>query len=1433
MESLQGHKLIGHCRSVHTCTSRYSLSRIAEVPPEDISLLGHCDDGDELPPLRDGDIVHFVRPPDDTSRAAVRPAPWLLALAALRVPRASLWLALSWTIYAPGSVDMMRGYGFMPAQSEHPPTLSVSSGSMPPLHLALPTFPVTARDLPNASLLHLKPYLAARGAPPVWRTCAQGWELDMQPMLECQARLNSIWGFRAMQSHLPHYFPAAYHAAWCQHSPWSGGVPDSLLIATDGSGASGGTWAFLAWCCFKGRWHRIGWDAGSLSAVPWGLPHLAGGPTQHSYAGELVALQAAAIWCTSALDFWRTYTGAAPRHVTIAVDNAAALQVAAGHANTTAQPARVARVLWQTVQARTNTEFRHIHSHVGVMVNTLDDALAAHAQIRPTGPPYCQYSAQALGSMLADVGEHLWLVPRASMTGAGPVYRVLRADDTDRHETTAIFAADTTFATSQLRTAAGSGPPTSIPVVVLTANVQSMKDAASSIFNPSGHAARRQYLLKQVQQIPCDILCIQEARSKAGRWNTGGWLSWRSGHLQGQYGCEVWIRPEVVSPPLSLSSWRIVESNPRMMLVTCVDPRFPVSVCSAHAPHAERPDKEACSFCEGLHHALLKAPSGRGLILGIDANADFHSSDPEEVLLGAILASGEPARNDLSLFELSLRHSLFAPATHEPLQRGPGWSWEHTSGRRRRLDHVLLQTGPWEAHSASQALDFDIVNCQRDHVPLRVYTTLYRPSTPSRSPPQPRKHPSSVLLHGRALWQHARANLAAQHSAADRVADFVDLHAAWQRQLPSPARAPIRQPYLCATTVAALEHLRDWRTQVRLTARVCRAWSLWRAFVAWAGRSPLPHHKAACRDAARLHALMSRQEMLLGRRVHNLAHRDKRSHFIALTRAAVDQWHHKGCASEAIVQLRWASRKAAERRAAHAAGGYDIDAQLEEQFRAQEDGRHASPAQVSQAIRRWASTPAPMCVGAIPSRLDMEHACRKQQAGKAPGPDHILNEVWRHFPVAAGEWLWDVCTRIALAGHEPAHFKAALVCALYKKGPAALPQNYRSIALLNGVAKLWHGHLRRTIGGRVLQGYDSLQLGGRKGVPVGFAVAVYRAAVDLSIQLGRSVAILFIDIQAAYYEASRSLVFSGDSLDSPAEGLSPLHLQALASQLLHTGALELLGVPADERALLHDCVACSYWRLVSSDRYYLASRGSRPGDGLADVIFGALFSIALRHIRAVCRAEGIGHWATGQCVGGCDDVLPLGWADDLAIISDYDSPLELQRQFPRLAEVAVSALQALKFRVNLGAGKTEALLDIRGPKAKEVRRELLTGSSSLHLAPAVSLRVAAEYRYLGVVQTTKDTGRRDNELSAQRAYAAWAHGRRLISSGSLPWELKFAWISGRVLPAAYATLATSPAVSARAWSPLHGFFERASRALAGSWRFGHFLPGQFSPFSLA
>ncbi|CAE7283093.1 unnamed protein product [Symbiodinium sp. CCMP2592] len=1271
-----------------------------------------------------------------------------------------------------------------------------------------------------SSLLIVLCYLAAWGAPAWERVNPQEWDLDLTDVCQLQADLHQGWWLHGLADELPRSLPLSYHAAWAADLPFGVGPPDSLLIATDGSGAGQGAWAFVAWGHCRYGWRRLGWAAASLPGTPW-LPDGSSHPflAQRSYLAELAALQAAGHWCVAMCDLWRLRTGRMPKSVTVAVDNSAALQVVSGHGAAMATPARWARAVWQPVQTRLTTHFRHVHSHQGTYVNTLVDALATCASDGSLDDWLRLPSFQRSSHLTTTLLEWLWIIPNAALIHGRPIFRFPLGEaqwvppvapsgtdgvepDTEAHPVTSSFQ-------------------------VITANIQSIKDVCPNPFNPSGHGARRQYLYKQLGDITADVVCLQETRAPPGRWATGGWLTWRSGSLKGQYGCEIWLRPSQVQPPLTLDACRILAASPRYIVITCTDPRCPLTICSAHAPHADRPHTEAQQFWAELRGVLQRVPPSRALVVGIDANADFCAQDPSECLIGPLLAQHEPTSNDEFLYEFATSLALEAPGTHPDIQVGPGWSWMHTGGRQKRLDHLLFSSGSWTHKQACQAWDFDIVNTQRDHVALRVHTEVSVRAHQPHRPPQRRCTGKELLDGGQQIWSSLPDDLTSGRACGTIVHSLQQQYQGWVDLLPRKMPVQPKQPYIQEATLQWLTQLRDWRCQLRHARESLKAAARALVLARWHRRlRPLRASRRVAHHNQRMFvAALTEQESQLQQQAHAFARHDKQQHFLSLTGSAAEHWHQHGRPMEAIVKLRWASRRAAERRQVYAAGGFAIELELEEQFRAQEAAIRTPREQLPTVVQTWLETPAPACATALPSLLDMEVACRRQAINKAPGPDGIRNELWKGHPVQAGRWLWAITSRIALSGREPFQFKAAVYCALYKKGPAALPQNYRAIALMNGVAKIWHGHLRQSIGRRVLHGYDRTQLGGKPGIPVSFAVAAYRSAIDLCVQANHSTATLFIDVQAAYYEVSRRLIFEGDDL-SQGDAIArsdAWHLAALTEQLANSGALELLGVPQEERALLQDCVACSHWHLAGSDRVFVASRGSRPGDGLADILFGALFAIALRHIRRACQEAGIALQAAGDFIGLHGDVLPLGWADDLAMLADFPTPQVLLDQLPTFAGIVLSTLELLRFRINLGPSKTELLLDIRGPDAKRVRGELMAPPAILSLASGHCIRISPEYRYLGVITSPRDTGRRDTELSAQRAHAALSHAKGLMVCSTLPWRLKQAWVAGRVLPAAYATLCTSLATSGRATAPLQGFFERVSRQMSDSWQHGHIL----------
>ena len=267
-------------------------------------------------------------------------------------------------------------------------------------------------------------YLAAWGAPAPWTPKKPStWFCSLEATCRLQAWLHFFWQSQPLKAHLPPSLPPTYHAAWHQYLEWSGGVPQELLIATHCSGLANGSAAFAVWAFQRSRWYRVGWFASDLPSIAWSMGHDAVA-THTSFLGEVVALQSAALWACAACDTWQLYMQSRPGRISVAVDNTSALQIAAGHAAAKAPAAEWCRACWQAVQARCNTTFRHVHSHMGCFVNTIADALADHASRVFHTTPVIYHASAALQTLIRQEGPWLWSLPQAQLVDGVPAYTV-------------------------------------------------------------------------------------------------------------------------------------------------------------------------------------------------------------------------------------------------------------------------------------------------------------------------------------------------------------------------------------------------------------------------------------------------------------------------------------------------------------------------------------------------------------------------------------------------------------------------------------------------------------------------------------------------------------------------------------------------------------------------------------------------------------------------------------------------------------------------------------------------------------------------------------------------------------------------------------------------------------------------------------------------
>jgi hypothetical protein len=75
--------------------------------------------------------------------------------------------------------------------------------------------------------------------------------------------------------------------------------------------------------------------------------------------------------------------------------------------------------------------------------------------------------------------------------------------------------------------------------------------------------------------------------------------------------------------------------------------------------------------------------------------------------------------------------------------------------------------------------------------------------------------------------------------------------------------------------------------------------------------------------------------------------------------------------------------------------------------------------------------------------------------GKAPGPDGVPNEIIKFLPLATRSVLFSLLSLLAHKAYTPPDWCHSTTCLLHKKGDPTLLDNYRPIALMNNLLKLW------------------------------------------------------------------------------------------------------------------------------------------------------------------------------------------------------------------------------------------------------------------------------------------------------------------------------------------------------------------------------------------
>ena len=248
-------------------------------------------------------------------------------------------------------------------------------------------------------------------------------------------------------------------------------------------------------------------------------------------------------------------------------------------------------------------------------------------------------------------------------------------------------------------------------------------------------------------------------------------------------------------------------------------------------------------------------------------------------------------------------------------------------------------------------------------------------------------------------------------------------------------------------------------------------------------------------------------------------------------------------------------------------------------------------------------------------------------------------------------------------------------------------------------------------------------------------------------------AILFVDLEAAFYKVVRPLALSGtwddeiiasmaNSLKMPADTLHALH-----QHLQQPGATELAGMDAHGQRALQALHMDTHFQVPQQADAVKTHLGTRPGDAYADVVFGYLMARLLKYFEAQLASQDIlshMHSQNGPVLfGRVPDTAPeaqtfIGpvWMDDLAVCLWGEDCHALNRKVGLATSLLLDSFREHAMSPNLSKGKTELVFSLRGKGMREWQQKLHGPTSSGYYvvigeAESYQVPIVTSYVHLG------------------------------------------------------------------------------------------------------
>lgn len=366
---------------------------------------------------------------------------------------------------------------------------------------------------------------------------------------------------------------------------------------------------------------------------------------------------------------------------------------------------------------------------------------------------------------------------------------------------------------------------------------------------------------------------------------------------------------------------------------------------------------------------------------------------------------------------------------------------------------------------------------------------------------------------------------------------------------------------------------------------------------------------------------------------------------------------------------------------------------------------------------------------ATPTIFEMEKAMRQMDVRKAPGPDQLGAEVWKTNVPQMAKKVFPIFLKTSMRCQWVAEMAGGDLIPLHKKGDPTQAANHRAILLEPVIGRFFSKAWRSRVVNALEQVSALHQFGGNKGASIEVAHLLVRSFQQSAVAMKCSCSLLFADLKAAFYTVAKPfLTADGRDREQVVELFKIMKLppDALADfvEAIEEGIL----VPQNQghlQSIIGAMLKHTWAKAPGAPDFLLPQTGSRPGDPLADALFGFLMSKALKRIDDRCRAEDLIQ----------DACSAVAWVDD-AVFQLRGSAANIVEKTRSIARILHEEMTRIGMKLNYGTGKTEVVLTFAGKKAVQHSQEFYQQQGGKLIfcneyEGCLAVRVVEHYKHLG------------------------------------------------------------------------------------------------------